>query len=68
MAQLSTQGAPAAPLPRGATEQNKALRILAKSLYRDLKQNGYSARQVVTLSTELLGLLTADLQHAPAED
>jgi hypothetical protein len=40
----------------------KALRIIAKSLFRELKQNGYNSKQIVSLSSELLALVTLDLR------
>jgi len=43
-----------------ATSQ-KAVRILSKSIYRELKQNGYEPSQIVALATELLGQVTSDI-------
>jgi hypothetical protein len=43
-------------------EREKSLRILAKSIFRELKANGYEAREVVTLSTELLALLATEIK------
>ncbi len=47
---------------------NKGTKILAKSLFKELRANGYSANQVLSLSTELIDLLTQDLrdEHAQA--
>ena len=47
----------------------KATRILAKSLFKELRGNGYSPNQILSLSTELIDLVTKDLrsdQAAPA--
>jgi hypothetical protein len=41
---------------------NKATRILAKSLFKELRGNGYSANQILGLSTELIDLVTQDLR------
>ena len=41
---------------------DKALKIIARSLFKELKLNGYDSRQIVALSTELIGLVTSDLQ------
>src|SRR3954465_631163 len=38
-------------------ERDKAVKILAKSIFRELKMNGYETRQIVALSSELLGLV-----------
>jgi hypothetical protein len=44
------------------SERDKAVKILAKSIFRELKSNGYDAREVVALSTELLGLLATEIK------
>jgi len=36
-------------------EQKRAVRILAKSIYRELRSQGYDEKQIVSLATELLG-------------
>jgi len=38
-------------------------RILARSFYRELRENGYTPRQLLALSTELIDLITQDLQN-----
>ena len=40
----------------------RARTILARSFYNELKLNGYSPNQIVEFSSELLGLVTADLK------
>ncbi len=40
----------------------KATRILAKSLFKELRGNGYSPNQILSLSTELIDLVTEDLR------
>jgi hypothetical protein len=47
-------------------ERDKAVKILAKSIFRELKSNGYEAREVVALSTELLGLLATEIKPDPS--
>ena len=44
---------------------DKALKIIARSLFKELKQNGYDSRQIVSLSTELISLVTSELQQEP---
>jgi hypothetical protein len=39
----------------------RALRILSKSLYRDLRQNGYEPKQIVALASELIAQVTTDI-------
>jgi len=45
----------------------KATRILAKSLFKELRGNGYSPNQILSLSTELIDLVTKDLRGDQAE-
>ncbi len=47
---------------------NKGTKILAKSLFKELRGNGYSTNQILSLSTELIELVTQDLkdEHAQA--
>ena len=46
--------------PTGA--RDKAVRSLARSIFRALQVSGYDIQQIVTLSAEILGLVTARLQ------
>ena len=41
--------------------QEKSVKILARSLFRELRTNGYDNKQIVALSTELISLLTTDM-------
>ena len=47
---------------------NKGTKILAKSLFKELRSNGYSPNQILSLSTELIDLVTQGLrdEHAQA--
>jgi hypothetical protein len=47
---------------------NKGAQILARSLFKELRGNGYSTNQILSLSTELIDLVTQDLkdEHAQA--
>ncbi len=64
MAQMSTQptnlvrdtSTPAVP------NREKALKILSKSIYKDLRQNGYEPRQIVALASEIISLVTSDIK------
>jgi hypothetical protein len=46
---------------------NKGTKILAKSLFKELRSNGYSANQILSLSTELIDLVTEDLREEHAQ-
>ncbi len=46
---------------------NKGTQILAKSLFKELRGNGYSTNQILSLSTELIELVTQDLKDEHAQ-
>lgn len=47
---------------------SRALGILARSLFRQMRHEGYSPEQIITLSSELLELVRDDLAHSlPAQ-
>ncbi|HVV85671.1 MAG TPA: hypothetical protein VHE35_21580 [Kofleriaceae bacterium] len=48
--------------PAAATaERQKAVRILAKSIYRQLTSQGYDERHIVALATELISEVTTHM-------
>jgi hypothetical protein len=55
--QDATQAAPTAP------NRERALKILSKSIYKELRQNGYEPKQIVALATELISLVTTDIKE-----
>jgi len=48
--------------PQARGEREKAIKILAKSIYRELRQSGYETREIVALSSDLIGLITTDIK------
>ena len=64
MAQLTTQSATLVrdPVSSSVPNRERALRILSKSIYKDLRQNGYEPRQIVALASEIIGLVTSDIK------
>jgi hypothetical protein len=46
---------------RGARDP-RALAILAKTIYRELRANGYEERHIIALAGELLGLVTSEVK------
>jgi hypothetical protein len=58
----ATEDAKAVSLDRSA-----GARILARSFYKELRSSGYTPRQLLTLSTELIELITQDLQKERRE-
>jgi hypothetical protein len=65
MAQMTTQAAASLvrdPVSSSVPNREKALKILSKSIYKDLRQNGYEARQIVALASEIISLVTSDIK------
>jgi hypothetical protein len=61
MAQVMERDAAAPGRLLRSTE--KSIKILAKSLFRELRTNGYDDRQILSLSTELISLLTTEIRE-----
>ena len=51
-----------------SAEQTKAMKILAKSVYRNLQAGGYGKCEVLHFATEVLGLLTSAGRDAEGEE
>jgi hypothetical protein len=51
-----------------STLDDKGTKILAKSLFKELRGNGYSTNQILSLSSELIDLVTQGIkdEHAQA--
>lgn len=47
--------------------QPRALRILAKSTFRELKSSGYSRSEILAFATEMLSLVSTDLRETPVD-
>jgi len=47
-------------------QRNRSVRILAKSIFRELKTQGYDDRQIVALATELLSEVTDEMSRESA--
>ena len=56
---LASRDTAAPPSPN----RERALKILSKSIYRELRQNGYEPKQIVALATEIIGLVTSDIKE-----
>jgi hypothetical protein len=46
----------------------KGVAILARSLFREMRQQGYTEEQIIGLSTELIQLVNEDLQKRLAAE
>jgi hypothetical protein len=59
-----------AGMSQTTSAQQRALRILAKSVYRELKASGYARNDMIAFTTELLDLVSTELksqpEHAPS--
>lgn len=48
-------------------DTQRAIEILAKSVYRDLKQNGYSRADVVAFASSILEQITSEARQQQGE-
>jgi len=55
---------PSTPVPVGGTDP-RAAQILARSLYRDMVQNGLSAEQILAVAGELIDRVTQEIKQSP---
>ena len=51
-----------------ARGHERAVKILAKSIYKELRQSGYNRSEIVAFSTELLGLVTSEIKASDDAD
>lgn len=45
----------------------RAARILARTLYRDMTENGLSSEQIIAVTTELIGMVANELKSEDAD-
>jgi hypothetical protein len=50
-----------------AARDRRALAILAKTIYRELRSSGFEARDVIALAGELLGQVTSEVAEKQAD-
>lgn len=53
---------------QSSAPEPRALRILAKSVFRELKTTGYSRSDIVSFATEMLSLVSSDIRGEAIED
>ena len=51
----------------GSTEQRKAVRIMANSMFRQFVSSGYSQSQIIDFTSELLELVTDSIRPETAK-
>jgi hypothetical protein len=54
------------PRPLGLGDARSS-RILAKTIYRELRASGLDEREVLALASELLGLVAAEVRNAEGD-
>jgi len=56
--------------PQTEPRDPRAVTILAKTIYRELRSSGYGEKDVMALAGELLGMLASDIQgrRSPTND
>jgi hypothetical protein len=52
---------------RSLTATQRALRVVARSVLKELKRSGYSRAEMVTFATELLDLVTTEIRSDDGE-
>jgi hypothetical protein len=53
--------------PSPAGRDPRALPILAKTIYKELRDSGYTARDVMSLAAELLGIVAGEVRTSRDE-
>jgi len=48
---------------QSTASEPRALRILAKSVFRELKTSGYDRSDIVAFATEMLSLVSSDIRE-----
>ncbi len=51
-----------------ANTSPRGLSILARSLFRQMREQGYSSAQIIGLSSELLDLVSSDLRQTDTDE
>ena len=65
---MTNTGTASAPLLSAMTDReakSRAVKILAKSIYRDLEAQGFDEKQIVALATELISEVTIKIARNP---
>jgi hypothetical protein len=64
--QVRSSKAPTTPgVDPNGPNREKALQILSKSIYKELRENGYEPKQIVAVATEIVSLVTTDIGDGP---
>jgi hypothetical protein len=63
-ADAPTSIASASPSVAAIPNPDKAVKILSKSIYREMRRNGCEPKEIVALATELISLVTTEINDA----
>jgi hypothetical protein len=55
-------GAPVTQVPKASVVDQRSVRILAKSVYRELRNSGHSRSDIVAFTNAVLELVTSELR------
>ena len=55
-------------IPAATRKDPRAARILARSLFKELGENGVSNDQILAVASELIGLVTEQLKETQSEE
>jgi hypothetical protein len=61
---LANMGASRTLGPKAQAVDNRGIRIIAKSVYRELRNSGHSRSDIVAFTNAVLELVTAELRDA----
>ena len=62
-----TAGAPHHAVPMQPADKMRAIKILARSIYKDLEAQGFDEKQIVSLATELISEVTTRIAKESRE-
>lgn len=65
--QTTSSETPANKKRESMNKDTRALKILAKSVYRELKTGGYSRSDIVHFTNALLEMVTSDIKGEPEQ-
>ncbi len=52
---------------RSPAASQQTVRVLAKTLFKEMKRSGYSRAEMVSLASEILEMVTSEFQPGPQE-
>lgn len=57
-------------IPGNPKDRDRACRILARTMYKELRQNGFDHKQIVAIAGELISQVTEEIrpEHADAAE